>query len=549
LPLEAFAMNPRRHYGLDVNLRGLVATVPEAITARRCTPDNVFVMGSGFRLTFDEADRQSATLAGRLLGAGIGKGTRVGLLYPNSAEWAVAWLAITRIGALSVPLSTFSPGIELAATLRHGDVHTLLMGSSFAGESMIERLELGLEGLRGSSPVLELASVPFLRSIYVDGRDAVPSWTSQPPPPFGSELVQAAEAEVFPADALAIIYTSGATAAPKAVVHSQASLVRHAALLAEYRDFTPLDRIYSPMPFFWVGGLTMVLLAALVSGAGAVVQERFEPGEALDLIESNRVTQISCWPNAARQLAEHPTFDSRDLTSVRGGTLVEALPLEYRPPTRDRAPIPLGMTETGGPHTGIEDPYRVLPEDLRGTFGKGVPGMEHLVAEPGGEEELVPAIEEGEIFLRGHFLMEGFYKTERHDTFTPDGWYNTNDLGWFGTDGNLRFTGRQSSMIKSGGSNVSPAEVEKALLQQPGIRAAFVFGIPSGDRGEDVAAIVVPEDPQVRELPELPGALRQSLSSFKIPKRIRVLPEADLPKLPTGKTDLVALRNLLFVPQ
>ena len=205
------------------------------------------------------------------------------------------------------------------------------------------------------------------------------------------------------------------------------------------------------------------------------------------------------------------------------------------------------MTETGGPHTGIEDPYRVLPEDLRGTFGKAVPGMEHLVVEPGGGEQLVPATEEGEIFLRGHFLMDGLYKTERHDTFTPDGWYNTNDLGWFGADGHLRFTGRQSSMIKTGGSNVSPAEVEEALLRQPDVRAAFVFGIPSGDRGEDVAAIVVPEDPRVRELPDLPGALRRSLASFKIPRHIRVLPEEDLPKLPTGKTDLVALRNLLFV--
>ena len=125
--------------------------------------------------------------------------------------------------------------------------------------------------------------------------------------------MRAAESEVTPADDLAIINTSGATAAPKSVVHTHGSLVRHAALLAERRGLTSEDRIYSPMPFFWVGGLTMVLLAALVSGAAAVTQERFEPGEALDLIERERVTQVSCWPNASRQMADHPSFDGRDL--------------------------------------------------------------------------------------------------------------------------------------------------------------------------------------------------------------------------------------------
>jgi acyl-CoA synthetase (AMP-forming)/AMP-acid ligase II len=287
----------------------------------------------------------------------------------------------------------------------------------------------------------------------------------------------------------------------------------------------------------------MVLLAALVSGAAAVVQERFEPGEALDLIERERVTQVSCWPNASRQMADHPTFAGRDLRSVRGGTLVEALPPEYRPPSADRAPNVLGMTETGGPHTGPDDAYAVLPESLRGTMGRSVPGMEHVVVDAD-TGAAVPIGEEGELSVRGAFLMDRFYKRERHETFTPDGWYATGDLGWFGADGHLRFSGRRTAMIKTGGSNVSPAEVEKALLGLPAVREAFVFGIPAGERGEDVAAVVVAEGTGAVEITALTASLRDELSSYKVPRHLRIMEERDLPKLPTGKVDLASLRDL-----
>ena len=168
------------------------------------------------------------------------------------------------------------------------------------------RLESGLTGLARSTTDLQLEDAPFLRWIHVEGEHP-PSWSRPLQAPVAGSLMHAAESEVNPADALAIINTSGATAAPKSAVHTHGSLVRHAALLAERRGLTSDDRIYSPMPFFWVGGLTMVLLAALVSGAAAVVvQDRFEPGEALDLIEREGVTQVSCWPDAAP--AKWPTI-------------------------------------------------------------------------------------------------------------------------------------------------------------------------------------------------------------------------------------------------
>ena len=531
---------------LPAELISLPATVPDLLQARATQVDDAVLIAPGSGMTFGEADRASARLAARLLAAGVGKGTRLGVLYPNGGPWLVAWLAAARIGGLTVPLSTFAPGPELARALRHTDVHAVLMAGAFAGESLAARLEAGLPGLAASGPELYLEAAPHLRWVCVD--EDTPRWSRRLPGPASASLVAEAEREVVPADQLAVVTTSGATAAPKSVVHTHGSLVRHAALLAARRALGPNDRIYSPMPFFWVGGLTMVVLAAYCSGAVAVVQERFEPGEALDLIEREGVTQVSCWPNAARQLAEHPTFARRDLSAVRGGSLLEALPPDSRPPSPDLAPNVLGMTETGGPHTGSDDPYRPLSENLRGTIGRGLPGMEHVIVsrETGLPQ---PLGEEGELFVRGAFLMDGIYKRERHEVFTPDGWYPTGDLGWFGVDGHLRFGGRGGALIKTGGSSVSPAEVESVLLELPHVDAAFVFGIPAGERGEDVAAVIVRRGPGRPDVDELRAGARTRLSGYKVPRQIVVLDDTDVPMLPTGKVDLAALRELLVSPR
>lgn len=225
------------------------------------------------------------------------------------------------------------------------------------------------------------------------------------------------------------------------------------------------------------------------------------------------------------------------------GTLIEALPAELRPAAPDLAPNLLGMTETGGPHTSPDDAYAPLPEGLRGSFGRSLPGMEHRVCDPETGEE--PAYgEEGELMVRGVFLMDGFHKQERHTVFTDDGWYPTGDLGWFGTDGHLRYTGRQTAMIKTGGSNVSPAEVEAALIQLPDVQAAFVIGIPAGDRGEDVSAVLVPQSGCRVDLSAVLEAVRKTLSSYKVPRHVKVIEKDALPMLPTGKIDMVSLRSL-----
>src|ERR1700733_15229243 len=180
---------------LPDEFEGMTATVADMLIARQGSADDVFVINASDRLTFGEADRRSAALAGALLREGVGKGTRVGILYPNGVAWIVTWLAAARIGSLTIPLSTFAPGRELARTIRHTDVQYLAMAPSFDGQSLSGRLESGLEGLAESTSEIQLAGAPYLRTIWNDDVDP-PSWACPFPKAGYPELVSAAEAEV-----------------------------------------------------------------------------------------------------------------------------------------------------------------------------------------------------------------------------------------------------------------------------------------------------------------------------------------------------------------
>ena len=524
-------------------LWGMPTTVGSLLAARRGSPDDVFVVTAGERLTFGEADRRSASLAGALLRGGVGKGSRVGILYPNGVDWAVIWLAAARIGALTVPLSTFAPGRELARTIRHTDVQYLAMSPSFDGQSLSDRLESGLEGLAKSTSEVQLPSAPYLRTIWVDDVDP-PAWACPLPDTGYPELVSAAEAEVLASDLLVVVNTSGATAGPKSVVHTNGSLIRHGCLMANIRNLGAADCIFTAAPLFWVGGLTLVLLSALASGASVALQERFEAGSALDLIEAAPATQISCWPPAARAMAEHPSFAERDLSAIRGGTLVETLPSEIRPENPSASPLlaSLGMTETGGPHTAADDPYALLPPERHGTFGRALPGVEHLIAS--NEEGASGDQTEGEIMVRGPLVMDGLYKRERFETFTSDGWYPTGDQGWFDDEGFLHFTGRGNAMIKTSGSNVSPEEVESTLREFNGVNDATVLGLAHPVRGEEVGAVVVVGRGCSVAEESLEAHARAALATYKVPRHFRFITEDGVPLLPTGKVDRGSLLKL-----
>jgi acyl-CoA synthetase (AMP-forming)/AMP-acid ligase II len=201
------------------------------------------------------------------------------------------------------------------------------------------------------------------------------------------------------------------------------------------------------------------------------------------------------------------------------------------------------MTETGGPHSNPKDPYSPLPGELRGTFGVGVPGVERRVIDLDSNETASVGTP-GELHVRGPFVMDQIYKSERCETFDRDGWYPTGDICSIDDEGFLRFHGRRSPMIKTGGSNVAPREVEEVLEHTLMVKTAYVLGVPVKGRGEEVVAVIVPHEGDAPDEKELAKYVRSRLSTYKVPRRWMVVSEGSLPLLPTGKVDVQSLRGL-----
>lgn len=511
--------------------------------------DRTFAVLGDVRVTYGEVDRQSARLARGLLASGVGKGSRVALLAPNGPDWIIGWLAAARIGAVVSMLNTYSKTRELGWVLRHCDAGMLLTAERYLGHDYLDRLEDAVPGLAdaGQEGVF-IESHPYLRSVWAFG-EPDRQWAgrvsdlSARSDRVSEELLRQVEVEVTPADPMVVVYSSGSTAAPKGVMHSHGAVVRHAHNLWQFRDLTADDVLYTPMPLFWVGGLSFTLVAAMHAGASLVFEEKFEPKATLDLIERESVTQVLGWPHMAQALIDDPSFADHDLSSVRGGNLVA---LQAAKGAEAEAPRTnaLGMTETLGPHT-IESQDNAVPHDKIGAFGQSVPGIEHKVVDVVTGEE-VPVGVVGELLVRGYPVMLGLHKVERDQVFTPDGWYRTGDGGHFDADGHFFYRGRLGDVIKSSGMNVTPRDVEVELEALPGVALAFVTGVEHPTRGQDVVAAVALASGASASATELQGQLRAQIASYLVPRHIAVfVDQSELPWLDSGKVDRQRLAQIL----
>jgi acyl-coenzyme A synthetase/AMP-(fatty) acid ligase len=353
--------------------------------------------------------------------------------------------------------------------------------------------------------------------------------------------LRGAEAQVRPADEMILLYSSGSTAEPKGALHTHASVLQHSFNLAAHRDLKESDRVWSPMPFFWVGGFVFAFVGNLQVGATTLCEEMFEPGRTLAFLERERATVALGWPHFGKALSEHPDAKTRDLSALRAGNIPNILPPELVPLDPRRRGNALGMTETCGPHTWSQG---ALPEHLAGSFGRAVPGVEHKVVDPETGETLAPG-QQGELCVRGYNLMQRLYKVPREQTFDADGFYRTGDAGYFDADGVLWFKGRLGEMIKSGGANVTPSEVEAVLVSFPEVKAAYVVGLPDAERGQVVAAAVVLEPGQRAEPGELVRRAKAELAAYKVPRHLWICPDGTLPFTDSGKIDKRRLTALL----
>jgi acyl-CoA synthetase (AMP-forming)/AMP-acid ligase II len=490
-----------------------------------------FIVMPDRRMSFRDAEAASRRLAKELLAAGVGKGTRVGIHLLTGPEWAVAWIALGRIGALAMPFSTIYRPAELQEAMRVGDVALLLAPQTMLGKDHESYLEEAIPGLATSSEApLRRADVPYLRSVWLLGGSSrswgrrfeiSPEGADDPVDGIDDAFVREIEGKVTPADPLIAVFTSGTTAAPKAVVHSHGALLRKTAPIADAGlDASFPGRVLSFMPFFWIGGLQSVA-GALQSGATILTVERLEPSAALELATRERATSVQGNPTVVQSLLGSPETLSKTLDSLRP---LHQRPWERDPNARGDTTNALGMTETIGVWASVD-------------------GFECRVVDPMTGHDVAEG-EEGEFLVRGYGLMQGLYKLEREEVFSADGFYRTGDLGHV-EDGFVHFHGRLGDMIKTKGANVAPAEVEAVLDKLPGVRVSFVVGLPHHGDGEEVAAAVVAEPGQAVDVERLRAAARTLLSPYKVPTFVEILDDSEIAWLPSGKANRREISALL----
>ena len=497
-------------------------------------------------VSYAELDRRSAEMARGLLAIGAGKGTRIALLAPDGIFWITAFLASMRIGALLTLVSTLCAPRELAHMIRHSDISVVIVARRFLTHDYGDKFAAAFPELaQGEAGRLQISDAPYLRSVWLDDPAGL-GWAGDinallaRAGEIDAALLPAIEAQVTPSDDAVIIYTSGSTSLPKAVVHSQWTLVHQSAALADIFLMKPDDRMLPMLPVFWVGGLT-IAIEVLGRGGCLVYPTAPDLETVLETLLRCRANRFNSWGDGLVRMRELATARGVDVAAIVGlGQFCDA----------DGAPIPpafqvnmLGMSESFGPHSAEPLDFR-MPDGKAGAAGRAVNGYERRVVDPGSGMEVPPG-EIGELQLRGGGLMSGFYKRRRCEVFTADGFYPTGDLVRLDASGWLTFVARRGDMIKTRSANVSRLEVEAALNALPGVAMSVVIGLDHAEFGQIVAAAVVPVAGVALDEAGLRNALRDMLSSYKVPRRIVFVTHDDIPRTVTGKLRLHEIAQLI----
>ncbi|BBX93665.1 acyl--CoA ligase [Mycolicibacterium boenickei] len=465
------------------------------------------------RISYAELDSATAELAAGFMAAGVTKGSRVGLLMPNGVDWVRIAIALMRIGAVLVPLSTLLRPGELAAQLRMASVQFLI----------------AVEEFRGHRYPVDHDLLPALRAVWSTGQAL--GFSGSP------GTADALAGCVRESDPMVIMFTSGSSGPPKGTIHSHRNALGAVRSGLEARCITAETRLYLPMPFFWVGGFGAGILSALLAGATLVTEPVPRPDSTLELLEREQVTLFRGWPEQAEALARHA--GAADLSALQPGSLEALLPDRMRSRPGARASL-LGMTESFGPYCGFRADTD-LPESAWGSCGKPFDGMDVRIVDTESGAPLSPG-QTGAIQIRGPHVMRGLCRRGREDVFTSDGYYPTGDLGYLDSDGFLFYRGRSDDMFKVRGATVYPSEVQRALRSVPGVRAAYVVNVPDGQANR-VGAAVVGDGLSVEALR---ATVREVISPFKVPTLWLLLDDEEyVPCGATGKVDNTALRAML----
>lgn len=492
------------------------------------------------RWTYRDLAREATRVADGLAGLGVGPGDRVGVLLPNWNEFFASIFGISALGAAAVCLNTMATEPELAFYLDHARVGSLVYTPRFLKHDY--EAQLAAFGVDAPPSTRNAARNLGARIAFARGGGAVPHGaldfrTFGQPAPDPVARLRTRDAAA-PADPAVVFFTSGSTAQPKAVVHGHRALVHQAFVASSAFGLGPQDRAWGALPMFFAGGFVIIAMITFATGGAVVLQDHFEAGHALDLMEREGITFYAGW-QLAPALVGHESFDRRNL-QLRKGIWTDS-PAASRLLAPDHVAVgAYGLSETA---TVVclarwDDP----PELRRRGFGRPLPGVDLRILDP--ESGAARAAGEvGEILVRGPSLMLGYLGVPREECFTPEGFFRTGDYGRLDETGTLRFDGRLKEVIKTAGVNVAAAQVEACLGSAPGIAAAYVVPVPHPVRGENVAAFVVARAGSTLDTDAILEHCRREMAAYKVPRHLFLLTAEAVPRTGTQKVDKPLLRR------
>ncbi len=506
--------------------------------------------GGVVRWSFAMLRERATDIARSLIACGVGKDSRVGILMTNRPEWIASFFGAGLAGAVPVALSTFSTAPELEYLLQTSCVSMLLFERKVAKKDFAAMLHELEPDIRTAAPGRLLSTrFPFLRRLAaVDdaGADGIEDWSGflAHGKAIPSALIEATIATVKPSDAGALFLSSGSTSRPKGILSSHRGVAIQCWRMRRIFALEEDVRTWTANGFIWSGNFAPALGGTLAAGGAQILQRIFDPVEALELMQTERVTWPYVWPHQWAQLEAAPNWGTVDLSSLR-----------YVNPTRPAARHPTfrasrwmdpiwsyGSTETFTLSTAFASD--ASPDLAGGSNGEALPGNAIKIVDPA-TGAVVPRGHPGEIAVKGPTLMLGYIGIPLSETLDDEGFFHSGDGGYIDEQGRLHFEGRLTDIIKTGGANVSPVEVDGVLVTCAGVKAAATVGVAHETLGEIVVSCIVPHDGVGLDQDGVRDFLRQRLASYKVPRRILFVREEELTLTGSAKIRAGALRELV----
>ncbi|MBW1735121.1 MAG: AMP-binding protein [Deltaproteobacteria bacterium] len=521
-------------------VRSTVGDILTGISARYPDHDAVIHRERGVRFNYDLLSWEVDRAARGLIRMGFAAEDRVGLWAPNIPEWIVSMLALSRIGAVVVPVDPGAGREDLQFILAQSECRGIIASKGVEDEDYLDTVLYARDRIEDLETVVIIADETFPETVHwteltAMGEDMDPG------------LLNSMVESVRPEDPVAIMYTSGTTGRPKGVVLDHIGLINKSVFSTGRQGLTHEDRICLFFPLFHMFGNTCIALSGIIRGAALIMpSETFDPPAVLKSIEEEKCTAVYGSPSMLIGLLDHPRFQKKGWKTVTKGIVGGApCPAELMKRLVEDVgvsdlTVAYGITETS---SWITMTHPDDPLDLRvGTIGTALECNEVKIVDPTTGDDLPPG-SQGELCTRG-FLMKGYYKMPgiTASVIDRDGWFHTGDLGQMDENGYFRITGRLKDVIVRDGKEINPVEVEESLYRHPEVSEVQVFGFPHPDRGQEVAAwIRLKKGSSLSEI-SLAAYARDYVDKQSLPHYFRIV--SDFPMTRSGKVQKYRLAEM-----